>query len=112
GNDRFGDTFDPDQRSPPVATPVVPDRLDRVDLVRPRVLAEAEEDHPVSVCHVLIISARADDSTEGSGSRAHEPGFPRPGWGSLNPPPSESRLPRRGALECDVLVTFWRLCVH
>ena len=35
-----------------------PDRLDRVDLVGARVLAEAEEDHPVAVCHGGIIAAR------------------------------------------------------
>ena len=51
GDDRVGDALDPDPRAVPSPALLADDRLDRVDLVRPRVLAEAEEDHPASVRH-------------------------------------------------------------
>ena len=51
GDDRIRDAFDPDARPVAPAPLLADDRLDRVDLVRARVLAEAEEDHPASVRH-------------------------------------------------------------
>src|SRR5205085_8156236 len=62
GDDRLVDPLDPDERPPAVAAAVVADRLDRVDLVGPGVLAEAEEDHPVAVRHGRSITAAAADA--------------------------------------------------
>ena len=57
GDDRLGHALDPDAGAA-TAAPVLPhDRLERVDPVGARVLAEAEEDHAVRVCHGRIIAA-------------------------------------------------------
>src|SRR6185437_3608432 len=60
GEDRLGDAVDPDPRAPPAPALVPGDRLERVDPVRPRPLAEAEKDHPRgAVAHALIIARAA-----------------------------------------------------
>jgi len=58
------DALDPDAR-PVTSTPILArDRLDRIDLVRPRVFAEAEKDHPSrAVSH-------GRNSTDSAGSEA------------------------------------------
>src|SRR4029453_14723111 len=74
GDDRVGDALDPDAR--PVASPALlaDDRLDRADLVGPRVLAAAGENHPASVSHGPIIAyavtASRSPSTTSSWSAA------------------------------------------
>src|SRR5438132_4593833 len=62
GDDRVGNPFDPDPRATPVAALALPERLERVDLVRPCVLAEAEEDHPRRFCHEVIIPGHTPDA--------------------------------------------------
>ena len=75
GDDRVRDALDPDARPVASATLLADDRLDGVDLVRPRVLAEAEEDHPAAVRHDGIIAGGGDLRF----SRARKALF----WGSL-----------------------------
>src|SRR5437763_1334591 len=55
-DDRLGDTLDPDAGAAPAAPVVAHDRLERVDPVGARVLAEAEKDHAGCVRHVRIIT--------------------------------------------------------
>src|SRR5262249_18665192 len=62
GDDRVVDPFDPGGRRATVPAGVVGDRLDSVDLVGPRILAEAEEDHPVAVGHGPSIAVPSDHS--------------------------------------------------
>src|SRR3954467_2638508 len=52
-DDRVGYTLDPDARAPTVPALAVAERLERVDLVRARVLAEPEEPHPRRVRHAV-----------------------------------------------------------
>ena len=57
GEDRLRDAVDPDARPPAAASLVARDRLERVDPVGARPLAEAEEDHPRrAVRHARIIA--------------------------------------------------------
>ena len=55
GDDRVGDALDPDARPAAAAAVGGVDRLERVDLVGARVLAEAEEDHPGRAVRHLVI---------------------------------------------------------
>ncbi len=48
GDDGLGNPLDPHERSAPTPSLVADDRLERVDPVGAHVLAEAEEDHPVT----------------------------------------------------------------
>src|SRR5262249_14802960 len=91
GEDRLGDAFDPDASAPTAAPLVTRDRVERVDLVGPRPLAEAEEDHPRAVRHARIISLLKERVFVRVRRRAHaEDGqlaravvlqrVPRPGW--------------------------------
>ena len=60
GDDRIGDALDPDESALAAAAVVAGDRLERVDPVRARVLAEAEEDHARAVHAVSIQQRRAE----------------------------------------------------
>ena len=68
GDDRVGDALDPDERPLAAAAAVAGDRLERVDPVGARVLAEAEEDHPP--VHAAIISASARAPASASATRS------------------------------------------
>src|SRR5262249_50303872 len=70
GDDRVRYALDPDARSVPSPTLLADDRLDGVDLVGPRVLAEPEEDHPPSVRHGGIISYAEIASRSASTTRS------------------------------------------
>src|SRR5205085_8959637 len=56
GDDRVGDALDPDARPAAAAAVRAADRLERIDAVGARVLAEAEEDHARTVRHAEIIA--------------------------------------------------------
>src|SRR5439155_24861675 len=111
-DDRLGDSLDPDECAAAVAAAVVADRLDRVDLVGPSVLAEAEEDHAVAVCHGLIIAA-APEARVGAVRRldVHARAWTRPPTqrvGKNDPPPSRSTLAVPGAGMGDWFAPFLR----
>jgi DNA-binding CsgD family transcriptional regulator len=69
GDDRLWYALDPDACPPSVAALAFTERLERVDAVGARVLAEAEEDHPVPIRHELILT----DALLGFGSLCHLP---------------------------------------
>src|SRR5205085_3046779 len=102
GDDRLTHALDPDERAPPVPATLVADRLERVDLVGARVLAEAEKDHAVAVCHAGIIAAAPGAPPVPCSRGARDPvPPPNKGWGSIDPPPSGSKLAGCDALVCD-----------
>src|SRR6185312_6348760 len=77
------------------------DRLDRIDLVRARVLAEPEEDHPVAVCHDVIIAGRPGvRAATLKLTRARDPVPPPKKGGDACPPPSAVTLAGPGAQVC------------
>ena len=81
GDDGLCDPVHPDERSLASAPVLAADRLERVDLVRARILAEAEEDHAGrAVRHAGIIASRpATDVRETiDGVHARETGDPPP----------------------------------
>jgi hypothetical protein len=57
GDDRIGNAFDPDTGAAAVTALALSERLEGVDLVGARVLAEAEEDHPSRSRHARIIAS-------------------------------------------------------
>ncbi len=60
GDDRLGDPLDPDARAGAMAALPARKRLERVDLVAARVLAEAEEDHAGrAVAHAAMLNPQA-----------------------------------------------------
>jgi hypothetical protein len=60
GDQRVGDTIDPDPGTPPVASFFASDPLEREDAVRPRELAEAQSHHAGVRCHVAILALSTD----------------------------------------------------
>ena len=86
-DDRLGDALDPDPRPAAVAALVAAERLERVDLVGARVLAEAEEDHRGAVGHRSIIAGRPGEATSTLSARTLSP---TRGWGA-DPPASRRR---------------------
>src|SRR5205085_2929526 len=68
--DGIGDALDPDARPAAAASVVAPDRLERVDPVGARILAEPQEDHALSVRHRRIIAYRRQSLVRGIGVRS------------------------------------------
>jgi hypothetical protein len=78
GDQRVGDTIDPDSGTPPVPTFFARDPLEREDAVRPCELAEAQGHHAGVRCHAAILALSTDfnaapDATPGTARRVIQP---------------------------------------